>query len=510
MLDSEYFNTICSKQIDNIKYHVVKPGDNSMVLFSKIDNSPIACLHFLSKSAQTCVSKRTDNSKADYQCIINKDDKEIEFIITNLTEYVISFNILKENMTNLNAVNCLRKYESYSVKCDQDNNCKMILKAIKDENNSHVKVSNESKLKNNDSTYYHLSIVPENKLEIKNKLRETYWDCVDFFIMKEIIKPFYTDDLRNVPDANMRNIHDKYDGKKNGVNNKYDFSYMYDNINNIPDTNMRNIHDKLETSINDIEDLNEDMFDVSNCLPRESNSDWFEVTPEPINVKNKHLINITRPIGINTIGSSYRNPTYDLRGTIPNPKIIKSPWLESSIEPDLYNNSYLEEELSTPAGSYEKNRERVKKAEHDRKKKSLEISLKKDNEVVLESKLGKIHQGEKMTENLTECKMEFDFDITSIPCKISLSINENLVFKNYIDWNKDAQEFLENFLNKDSTLLNNIKKIYKSDTCSICLEENSNDMIFYQCGHQCCHYECGKNLSKCPMCRKIIGAYIKT
>ena len=77
----------------------------------------------------------------------------------------------------------------------------------------------------------------------------------------------------------------------------------------------------------------EDLFDVDKYLPQEVNDDWFEVQPEPISVKNRHLINITRPIGINTIGSSLRNSSYDLRGNPVNPKFVVSPFLNSSIEP---------------------------------------------------------------------------------------------------------------------------------------------------------------------------------
>lgn len=81
----------------------------------------------------------------------------------------------------------------------------------------------------------------------------------------------------------------------------------------------------------------EEMFNASNLLPKDTNADWFDVMPEAVSVKNKHLINISRPIGINTIGTTNKNPSYDLRGTIPNPKFIASPWLQSSIEPDINN-----------------------------------------------------------------------------------------------------------------------------------------------------------------------------
>ncbi len=79
----------------------------------------------------------------------------------------------------------------------------------------------------------------------------------------------------------------------------------------------------------------EDIFKSENYLPKEANKDWFEVMPEPISIKNRHLINVSRPVGVNTIGNSLRNPSYDLRGSPPNPKFVVSPWMQSTIEPDL-------------------------------------------------------------------------------------------------------------------------------------------------------------------------------
>lgn len=83
-----------------------------------------------------------------------------------------------------------------------------------------------------------------------------------------------------------------------------------------------------------------DLFKVDKLLPQEVHSDWFEVMPEPIKVKNRHLINVTRPVGINTIGSSLKNPSYDLRGNVPCPKFVVSPFLNSSYEPDLNIKSF--------------------------------------------------------------------------------------------------------------------------------------------------------------------------
>ena len=56
-----------------------------------------------------------------------------------------------------------------------------------------------------------------------------------------------------------------------------------------------------------------DKYDINAYLPQEEEKDWFE-TIEPMNVKNSHLINTYRPIGVNSIGSSHRLAIRDLRG----------------------------------------------------------------------------------------------------------------------------------------------------------------------------------------------------
>lgn len=81
-----------------------------------------------------------------------------------------------------------------------------------------------------------------------------------------------------------------------------------------------------------------DKFDASALLPVEKNKEWFDDPYEETSVKNVHLINIHRPVGVNTIQSSLKNPSHDLRGTIPNPKFVVSPWQNSSIEPDMRGN----------------------------------------------------------------------------------------------------------------------------------------------------------------------------
>lgn len=78
----------------------------------------------------------------------------------------------------------------------------------------------------------------------------------------------------------------------------------------------------------------DEIFNSGNLLPKSRKNDWFEVLPEAISAKNRHLINVAKPIGINTIGTSLRNPSWDIRGTPTCPKFVVSPFMQSTIEPD--------------------------------------------------------------------------------------------------------------------------------------------------------------------------------
>jgi hypothetical protein len=57
---------------------------------------------------------------------------------------------------------------------------------------------------------------------------------------------------------------------------------------------------------------------------------------DELNINDDKLINTERYIiGINTVGQSLKNASYDIRGTIPNPKFVVSPWGNSTYEPDF-------------------------------------------------------------------------------------------------------------------------------------------------------------------------------
>jgi hypothetical protein len=78
-------------------------------------------------------------------------------------------------------------------------------------------------------------------------------------------------------------------------------------------------------------------YNAADFLPKEVNSEWFntDFSQAKVNVDDTNLINTERyVIGVNTVGQSLKNASYDIRGTIANPKFAVSPWNNSTYEPD--------------------------------------------------------------------------------------------------------------------------------------------------------------------------------
>lgn len=74
----------------------------------------------------------------------------------------------------------------------------------------------------------------------------------------------------------------------------------------------------------------------SDLLPGYTNDKWFDNPDVGIRVEDANLLaDATSKVGVDTVGQTRKNPAYDLRGTIPCPKFVVSPWNNSTIEPDI-------------------------------------------------------------------------------------------------------------------------------------------------------------------------------
>jgi hypothetical protein len=76
--------------------------------------------------------------------------------------------------------------------------------------------------------------------------------------------------------------------------------------------------------------------DPSELLPKDQNNEWARLNPTGSNdMMNVNLLKAGYHSGIDTVGSTLRNANLQLRSEPPNPTSKVSPWLNSTIEPDL-------------------------------------------------------------------------------------------------------------------------------------------------------------------------------
>ena len=74
--------------------------------------------------------------------------------------------------------------------------------------------------------------------------------------------------------------------------------------------------------------------DPMDLLPKDMNSDWSNVNPANADLKNINLLSAGQLIGINTVGSSLRNPSLQERSEPVIPKTNIGPWNNSTIDAD--------------------------------------------------------------------------------------------------------------------------------------------------------------------------------
>ena len=71
-------------------------------------------------------------------------------------------------------------------------------------------------------------------------------------------------------------------------------------------------------------------------LPGDPNSKWAQVNPSASgDIAGKNFLSAGALIGVNTVGQSNRNANYDLRAAPPNPQVVVSPFMQTTIGPDL-------------------------------------------------------------------------------------------------------------------------------------------------------------------------------
>jgi hypothetical protein len=79
-----------------------------------------------------------------------------------------------------------------------------------------------------------------------------------------------------------------------------------------------------------------DRLTSDDLLPKDANSKWAQLNPSGSgDIRDQNYLTAGYHVGINTVGQSLRNANLQLRSEIPNPQVPVSPWMISTIEPDL-------------------------------------------------------------------------------------------------------------------------------------------------------------------------------
>ena len=79
-----------------------------------------------------------------------------------------------------------------------------------------------------------------------------------------------------------------------------------------------------------------DVLTSADLLPADANSLWAQVNPSGQgSLADQNFLTAGFHIGINTVGQTLRNANRQLRSEPANPQVLVSPWLNTTIEPDL-------------------------------------------------------------------------------------------------------------------------------------------------------------------------------
>jgi hypothetical protein len=145
--------------------------------------------------------------------------------------------------------------------------------------------------------------------EQPNNIRETYND------EEESIK-YHSEEENNSKMESMTNMNEHFASKEN----KMDYLSMDKNF---------------EEERNDT-NFPKQQLSAEELLPSDNSTLWAQVNPAGEgSLKDRNFLQSGYHIGINTVGQTLRNANQQLRSEPPNPQVKVSPWLQSTIEPDV-------------------------------------------------------------------------------------------------------------------------------------------------------------------------------
>lgn len=205
--------------------------------------------------------------------------------------------------------------------------------------------SNNNALANN--------LLAENNNVLANNAMENNVNAVEGFKgnmppkMKQMMKqmpPKAKQRMEKMMEKRMKHIKEGFQNRRrrnnsnddNDNDNVENFQVSNNNANNANNSSVNNVQVNSVQENSQNSPASSGTLNCSDLLPGDSNSTWAQVSPSGVGeLCTKNLLNAGHHIGVNTQGCSLRNANRGLRSEPPNPQTQVSPWLQTTICPDM-------------------------------------------------------------------------------------------------------------------------------------------------------------------------------
>jgi len=163
----------------------------------------------------------------------------------------------------------------------------------------------------------------------------TFTDIMNSFTSNKKEKEGFESMASFDPYARASVINNPNIGFQPNEENSYNFASL--NGNEDDKNKYMSIKEGFETSQDPTTCLKKEKLTSQDLLPKDAqNLKWANINPSSqANIEDQNFLTAGYHIGVNTIGQSLRNANLQLRSEIPNPQVAVSPWLISTIEPDV-------------------------------------------------------------------------------------------------------------------------------------------------------------------------------
>lgn len=105
---------------------------------------------------------------------------------------------------------------------------------------------------------------------------------------------------------------------------------------NKPNISIKKEGNNCQVNQYPVDEYPKDKLNPMELLPADPNSKWAQVNPSGQGeLGDQNFLEAGFHIGINSVGQSLRNPNLQLRSEPPCPQVQVSPWLQSTIDPDI-------------------------------------------------------------------------------------------------------------------------------------------------------------------------------